>query len=152
MHMRGEPATMQDDPRYDDVVVEVLEHLLDAVARGRAAGVTECWIDPGIGFGKARAHNWQLLAELDRFVATGFPVAVGTSRKGFLGAVLASADGADDPTPPHDRLAGSITTAVWAATMGAAMVRVHDVRETVQALAAVGTTDPSAVVSLAGAP
>ena len=137
MHMRGEPATMQDDPRYDDVVGEVLDHLLEAIARGRAAGVGECWIDPGIGFGKTHAHNWQLLAELDRFVATGAPVAVGTSRKGFLGAVLARADGAERPVPVEDRLAGSVTTAVWAATMGAAMIRVHDVDATVRALSVV---------------
>ena len=150
MHMQGEPPTMQDAPRYDDVVVEVLADLLDAVARGRAAGVTELWIDPGIGFGKTHHHNWQLLAGLDRFVATGIPVAVGTSRKGFLGAALAAADGTEQAPPTDDRLAGSITTAVWAATMGAAMIRVHDVRATVHAVSVAGAPRPGAVVSLAG--
>ncbi len=134
MHMQGEPGSMQVEPRYDDVVTEVLDHLSDAVQRGRHAGVTECWIDPGIGFGKTHDHNWALLASLDRFVATGVPVAVGTSRKGFLGAILAEADGTDAPPPPSDRLEGSVTTAVWAATMGAAMLRVHDVHATVQAI------------------
>jgi dihydropteroate synthase len=134
MHMQGDPTTMQQDPSYADVVAEVLEHLLEAERRGRAAGVDEVWVDPGIGFGKTAAHNWSLLAALDRFVATGIPVLVGTSRKGFLGAALRDADGTDEAPLPHDRLEGSITTAVWAATMGAAMIRVHDVRATVVAL------------------
>jgi dihydropteroate synthase len=134
MHMRGEPATMQDDPRYDDVVGEVGAFLAAAALRGRDAGVEEVWIDPGIGFGKTAAHNWELLASLDRLVADGVPVLVGTSRKGFLGAALADADGGDATPGPDDRLEGSITTAVWAATMGAAMIRVHDVRATVAAL------------------
>ena len=145
MHMQGEPATMQDAPRYDDVVVEVLDLLLAAVARGRAAGVAECWIDPGIGFGKTAEHNWRLLAELDRFVATGFPVAVGTSRKGFLGATLGRADGREDPAPVDDRLAGSVATAAWAATMGVAMIRVHDVRATVRARAVLAGRQPGVV-------
>ena len=150
MHMQGEPPTMQDDPHYDDLVVEVLEHLLDAVARSREAGVRECWIDPGIGFGKNHAHNWALLAGLDRFVATGIPVAVGTSRKGFLGAALAAADGTDQAPPADDRLAGSMTTAVWAATMGVAMIRAHDVRATVHAVSVTGAARPESVVSWAG--
>jgi len=136
MHMLGTPATMQQDPRYDDVVAEVLDALLDAAGRGRAAGVGEIWIDPGIGFGKTTEHNWALLGALDRFVGTGIPVLVGTSRKGFLGAAAGVADGAEGPTPAQDRLEGSIATAVWAATMGAAMIRVHDVRATVAALGA----------------
>ncbi len=135
MHMQGVPGTMQVSPNYGDVVDEVRAALVGAAARASAAGVEECWIDPGIGFGKTFDHNWSLLAHLDRLVATGIPVAVGTSRKGFLGAALAAADGADEPTPPDDRLEGSVTTALWAATMGAAMIRVHDVAATVQALA-----------------
>jgi dihydropteroate synthase len=134
MHMRGEPGSMQDAPHYDDVVGEVLEHLVAAERRGREAGIGEIWIDPGIGFGKTFDHNWTLLGALDAFVATGIPVVVGTSRKGFLGAVLAEADGTDDRPGADDRLEGSITTACWAATMGAAMIRVHDVRATVAAL------------------
>jgi dihydropteroate synthase len=134
MHMRGEPGTMQDAPRYDDVVGEVLEYLLAAERRGRESGIEEIWLDPGIGFGKTFQHNWALLAALDELVATGIPVAVGTSRKGFLGAVLAEADGTDERPGADDRLEGSIMTACWAATMGAAMIRVHDVRATVAAL------------------
>lgn len=135
MHMQGEPGTMQDAPTYDDVVGEVMAALVAASERARQRGVTECWIDPGIGFGKTFEHNWTLLAHLDRLVDTGIPVAVGTSRKGFLGAAMAAADGVDGSTPADDRLEGSVTTALWAATMGAAMIRVHDVAATVRALA-----------------
>lgn len=135
MHMQGEPGTMQDDPVYDDVVEDVLAALLDAADRGRAAGVEEVWVDPGIGFGKTFAHNWTLLAHLDRFVASGLPVVVGASRKGFLGEALADADGAGQPVPPLDRIEGSVTTAMWAAALGVHAVRVHDVAETARALA-----------------
>ncbi len=134
MHMRGQPGSMQDAPHYDDVVAEVTAFLVVAAQRGRDAGVEELWVDPGIGFGKTFDHNWALLGALDALVETGIPVAVGTSRKGFLGAVLADADGADERPGPDDRLEGSITTACWAATMGVAMIRVHDVRATVAAL------------------
>ena len=92
------------------------------------------------------------MSSTERVVRSSVPVAVGTSRKGFLGAALGAADGAPGPTTPDDRLAGSVTTAVWAATMGAGMLRVHDVRETVNALAIAGAADPSAVCSLAGVP
>lgn len=139
MHMLGEPGTMQDDPHYDDVVAEVRAFLVTAEQRGRDAGVDEIWIDPGIGFGKTFAHNWALLGALATLVDTGIPVAIGTSRKGFLGAILAEADGTEERPGPEDRLEGSITTACWAATMGAAMIRVHDVRATVAALGAVAT-------------
>lgn len=145
MHMRGEPRSMQDEPHYDDVVGEVTAHLVAAARRGREAGVQELWIDPGIGFGKTFAHNWALLGALDVLVAAGVPVAIGTSRKGFLGAVLADADGTDGRPGPEDRLEGSITTACWAATMGVAMIRVHDVRATVSALdAALAAPGPGA--------
>ncbi|HEX4903677.1 MAG TPA: dihydropteroate synthase [Acidimicrobiales bacterium] len=139
MHMKGEPATMQRDPRYDDVVTEVLDFLVEAAERGRRAGVEEVWIDPGIGFGKTADHSWTLLGALDQLVATRIPVLVGTSRKGFLGAAMRDADGTDEVPGPDDRLEGSITTAAWAATMGAAMIRVHDVRATVAALDAVAS-------------
>ncbi len=98
------------------------------------SGVGEVWVDPGIGFGKTMAHNLALLADLPRLVDAGFPVLVGTSRKSFLGRLLAEADGGDPtPTPIDDRLEGSIATAAWALLHGAAMVRVHDVAETVAA-------------------
>ncbi|MDP1807190.1 MAG: dihydropteroate synthase, partial [Acidimicrobiales bacterium] len=82
MHAQGEPATMQRDPRYGDVVEEVLHHLLGVAAAAEAAGAPQVWIDPGIGFGKTADHNLTLLAHLDAFVASGRPVVVGTSRKG----------------------------------------------------------------------
>jgi dihydropteroate synthase len=130
MHMRGEPRTMQDDPHYDDVVAEVRGFLEARAEAARATGVDEVWIDPGIGFGKTMAHNLTLLRHLDELVATGWPVVVGTSRKSFLGRLVA---GDDPPAPPDDRLEGSIATAVWAMERGAAMVRVHDVRAMVHA-------------------
>jgi dihydropteroate synthase len=133
MHAQGDPATMQLDPTYDDVVAEVLAHLVARADAARAAGVPEVWIDPGIGFGKTDAHNLRLLAHLDAFVATGLPVLVGTSRKGFLGRLLGASDGTDAPADVDDRLEGSLATATWAMTCGAAMVRAHDVRATAQA-------------------
>jgi dihydropteroate synthase len=134
MHMQGTPRTMQDAPRYHDVVAEVARHLVQRAETARSAGVTEVFIDPGIGFGKTAAHNWALLAAVPHLVATGWPVAIGTSRKAFLGAVLAPAPGG--PTPVDDRLEGSVATAVRAALDGAALVRVHDVAATVGALRA----------------
>jgi dihydropteroate synthase len=139
MHMRGRPATMQDDPRYDDVVDEVESFLVERAAAAVSAGVTEVWIDPGLGFGKTAGHNLALLAHLDRLVATGYPVLVGASRKRFLGALLAISDGLDPSgegpalVAPDDRLEGSIACATWAMHLGARMVRAHDVLPTVQA-------------------
>jgi dihydropteroate synthase len=138
MHVQGEPATMQDDPRYADVVAEVLADLVRRAEAAIAAGVPEVWIDPGIGFGKTRAHNLTLLAHLDVFVATGYPVLVGTSRKGFLGRLLGDSDGTDTPAPLDDRLEGSLATATWAMANGARMVRVHDVRATAHAALVIG--------------
>jgi len=137
MHMQGEPRTMQADPRYDDVVAEVTDHLVARATAAREVGVEEVWIDPGIGFGKTAAHNWALLAAVPHLVATGFPVAIGTSRKGFLGSLLGAADGETDLTPTDDRLEGSVATAVRAALDGAGLLRVHDVATTVAALRAV---------------
>ena len=133
MHAQGEPASMQRAPTYLDVVGEVLEHLVTRADAAVAAGVPAVWIDPGIGFGKTAAHNLALLAHLDRFVVTGHPVLVGTSRKAFLGSLLGTSDGAAQPAPVDDRLEGSLATATWAMANGAAMVRVHDVRPTAQA-------------------
>ena len=131
MHMRGEPATMQDDPRYDNVVVDVCDFLVARAQAAVDAGVEEVWIDPGIGFGKTLDHNLQLLRGLRSFVATGYPVVVGTSRKGFLGTLTGGAG-------PDDRLEASLATAVHAMVCGARMVRVHDVRPAVQAARLVG--------------
>jgi dihydropteroate synthase len=145
MHMQGEPRTMQHQPVYDDVVAEVEAFLRERAELARLAGVDEVWIDPGIGFGKTFAHNWQLLAGLDRLAAIGLPVAVGTSRKAFLGAAMARADGVDTPVATGDRLEGSVSTAVRAAGSGAAMVRVHDVAATVAALDATSSAGRSTV-------
>ena len=131
MHMRGDPRTMQQAPGYDDVVAEVRQFLVDRATAARAAGVDEVWIDPGIGFGKTMEHNLVLLRHLADLVDTGFPVVVGTSRKSFLGRLTGGA-------PVDDRLEASVATAAWAVEQGAAMVRVHDVRETVAAVRLLG--------------
>ena len=136
MHRKGSSATMQDDPRYSDVVDEVSALLVERAGQAAAAGVDEVWIDPGIGFGKSIDHNLALLASLDALVATGYPVMVGTSRKSFLGTLAPAADGT--PRPVGDRLPASLATATWAIEQGAMMVRVHDVAATVQAAVLVG--------------
>jgi dihydropteroate synthase len=126
MHMRGTPATMQQHAVYDDVVAEVRGFLVQRAEKATAAGVGEVWIDPGLGFAKTAEHNLSLLRHLDELVATGIPVLVGASRKSFIGRLTGDA-GVDD------RLEGSLAAAVWAIDKGVAMVRVHDVRPTVQA-------------------
>lgn len=138
MHMQGSPRTMQDAPHYDDVVGEVRSFLADRVRMGRAAGIDEIWVDPGIGFGKTVGHNLALLRHLDQIVDLGHPVLVGISRKGFLGRLLGASDaglppGEVTPTDVDDRLEGSLATATWAMLQGARMVRAHDVLATVQA-------------------
>jgi dihydropteroate synthase len=128
MHMLGEPRTMQEDPRYDDVVSEVKSFLEDRLAFAVAEGVEEerVWLDPGIGFGKTVAHNLELLRRLDEIVAIGRPVVVGTSRKSFLGKITGR--------EPQDRVAATVATNVMALERGASVFRVHDVRETADAL------------------
>jgi dihydropteroate synthase len=130
-HMQGDPATMQIAPHYDEVVTEVSETLLARAGAAMAAGVRRetIWLDPGLGFGKTFAHNLQLLAGLDRLVGLGFPVVLGASRKGFIRAVDPAAARGDQ------RMGGSLAAALAGAAAGVAMVRVHDVAETVQALA-----------------
>ena len=130
MHMRGDPRTMQAEPRYDDVVGEVTAFLAAradaAIAAGVAAG--RIWLDPGVGFGKTLAHNLALLAHLDALVALGFPVLLGASRKSFIARL--------DPAAPAaaQRLPGSLAAALAGARAGVGALRVHDVAETVQAL------------------
>jgi dihydropteroate synthase len=131
MHMQGEPATMQVEPRYGDVVAEVAAYLVERAETARAAGVPEVWIDPGIGFGKTVDHNLSLLKRLEEIVATGHPVLIGTSRKGFLGVLTGGA-------PADDREEGTLATCVWAAAAGAKMVRVHDVAPALEAMRIVG--------------
>jgi len=131
MHMLGEPRTMQRDPRYDDVVAEVEAFLLDRAGVAEAAGVEreKIWLDPGIGFGKTVDHNLALLAALPRLCGHGYRVLLGASRKRFIAAL--------DPLAADagDRLGGSLAVHLHGARAGVAAVRVHDVRETVQALA-----------------
>jgi dihydropteroate synthase len=133
MHMRGDPRTMQDDPRYDDVVAEVADELGAAARAGERAGVREVWIDPGLGFGKTAEHNWTLLAKLDSLVALGWPVVVGASRKRFLGVALAASDRVPGPVGVDDRREGSLAVATWAMLHGARMIRAHEVRMTAHA-------------------
>ena len=130
MHMKGEPRTMQTAPAYDDVVEEVADWLARRAEAAMAAGVARerIWLDPGIGFGKTLAHNLALTAHLDRLVGLGFPVLYAASRKRTIALIDQTA------TDPLDRIGGSVALALQGARHEAAMVRVHDVRETVQAL------------------
>jgi len=128
MHMLGEPRTMQENPRYDDVVSDVRAFLEERVAFAVGEGVPEerIWVDPGIGFGKTIDHNLELLRRLDEIVAIGRPVVIGTSRKSFLGKIT----GRDET----HRLPGTIATNVMAYERGARVFRVHDVAPVVDAL------------------
>jgi dihydropteroate synthase len=129
MHMQGTPETMQREPCYRDVVAEVREVLVQRAAAAQAAGVARerIWVDPGIGFGKTRAHNLELLAHLDAFVATGYPVLLGTSRKRFMGSIC--------NVERYDELAAATcATTALGVIAGVRMFRVHDVRENRQAL------------------
>src|SRR5437660_7549426 len=131
MHMRGEPRTMQRDPRFDDVAREVAAFLEERVAFAVEAGIAEerICVDPGIGFGKTVEHNFELVRRLDVLTALGRPVVIGFSRKSSLGRV------AGDPEARTGSLAASVAAAVTAFERGATILRVHDVRETVEALA-----------------
>ncbi|UCF17587.1 MAG: dihydropteroate synthase, partial [Phycisphaerales bacterium] len=126
MHMQGTPATMQVEPKYEDVVGEVLDFLLERAGRAERAGVpTEMiFIDPGIGFGKNLEHNLLLLKHIDRFVATDYRVLVGTSRKSFIGKITGK-------EKPSERIHGTAATVALCAAAGVSVVRVHDVFEMV---------------------
>jgi dihydropteroate synthase len=142
MHMLGEPRTMQESPRYVDVVDDVrafLEERLDFAVR---AGVREerVMLDPGIGFGKTIDHNLELLARLGELTALGRPVVVGTSRKGFIGRILADAAGESELAAVARRLPGTIATNVLALERGASVFRVHDVAAVRGALAVATAT------------
>lgn len=129
MHAQGVPATMQDDPRYGDVLLDVFDALAARLARAEALGIDRGRIvlDPGIGFGKTQAHNLALLRGLSLFHGLGCPILLGTSRKRFIGAI----GGAERP---EDRAPGSIATALAGVAQGVQITRVHDVAETRQAL------------------
>ena len=134
MHMLGEPRTMQDNPRYNDVVADVKAFLEERLAFATAAGVREerVWLDPGIGFGKTLEHNLEILRRLDEIVALGRPVVIGTSRKSFLGKVTGREE--------KERLPGTIATNVLALERGARVFRVHDVVEVADALKVAAAT------------
>jgi dihydropteroate synthase len=135
MHMLGDPRTMQEDPRYEDVVSEVKAFLEERLAFATGEGVPEerVWLDPGIGFGKTVAHNLELLRRLDEIVAVGRPVVIGTSRKSFLGKLTGG-------KPEAERLPGTIATNVIALERGATVFRVHDVAPVVDALTVAAAT------------
>ena len=128
MHMRGTPRTMQCAPRYHDVVAEVRTFLTDARRRAEQAGIARehILLDPGLGFGKTVAHNLRLLQHLDTLVALGQPIVIGPSRKSFIGRVL--------DVEVDERLAGTLACVAMAAQHQAHIVRVHDVKATVQFL------------------
>ena len=128
MHSRGRLATMQREVAYDDVVAEVIDELTEVVSRGVQGGIRpeRILVDPGIGFGKLQAHNLALIACLDRLSALANPVLLGASRKSFIAETC--------PADPSRRLGGSLAAAAWAAHHGVAILRVHDVFETVQFL------------------
>jgi dihydropteroate synthase len=127
MHMRGNPRTMQDEPRYEDVVGEVRAFLAERIEAAIGAGVDEerIWVDPGIGFGKALEHNLELLRRLGELRELGRPLVVGASRKSFIARI--------DAAPVEQRLGGTIASSILAAAEGADVLRVHDVAETAQA-------------------
>ena len=135
MHMLGEPRTMQEDPRYDDVVDDVKAFLHERLRFAVSEGVPEerVWLDPGIGFGKTTEHNLELLRRLDEIAAIGRPVVVGTSRKGFLGRLTGG-------RPESERLPGTIATNVLALERGASVFRVHDVAQVRDALTVAAAT------------
>ena len=129
MHHQGSPETMQDDPRYDDVLVEVYQWFEERIAAAEAAGIArdKILIDPGFGFGKNVAHNLELMNGLALFHSLGLPLVIGASRKRTIGAL-------SNEAPAGKRLGGSIAFALKAAEQGAQILRVHDVPDTVQAL------------------
>ncbi len=128
MHSRGELATMQEGIRFGDVTREVKEELGSILEHAEGAGISkrQVILDPGIGFGKTTRHNLLLLRELDQLRALGRPLLVGASRKSFISRIRAA--------PPEARLGGSLAAAAWAARLGASILRVHDVADTVQFL------------------
>lgn len=145
MHMRGEPRTMQrgdGEHWYDDVVDDVKAFLHERLAFAVEEGIAEdrILLDPGIGFGKTLQHNLQLLRRLDELRSLGRPLVVGTSRKSFIGRVIADAAQSPEPVAPQERLPGTLATCVLAYERGACVLRVHDVAPTRAALAVAAAT------------
>ncbi len=136
MHMQGTPETMQKNPSYGDVVVEIFSWLKDRARELVDAGISrqKIMIDPGIGFGKTVEHNLQILRELPTFMTLGYPVLLGASRKSFIGFILSDNEAESHRVPPEDRGAGSLAVHCQAAQAGVSILRVHDVAETVSAM------------------
>lgn len=136
MHMQGTPETMQAEPRYEDVVGEVLEYLLERAARAERLGIPRerIFIDPGIGFGKTLEHNLLLLRNMDKLVETGYRVLVGTSRKRFIGEITGGEN-------PAERIFGTAATVALCAAAGVSVVRVHDVSEMVDVVRVVSAIE-----------
>ncbi len=134
MHMQGQPKTMQDAPKYNDVFADVNRYFVEHIARCERAGIAKekLLLDPGFGFGKNLSHNYELLARLSEFHHFGLPLLVGMSRKSMIGQLL--------NVGPSDRLSGSLACAVIAAMQGAHIIRVHDVKETTEAMRVVEAT------------
>ncbi|MFT4464439.1 MAG: dihydropteroate synthase [Sodalis sp. (in: enterobacteria)] len=134
MHMQGDPSTMQQAPYYENVLAEVEAYFVRQIERCEAAGIAKnrLLLDPGFGFGKTLEHNYQLLARLGDFHHLGLPLLVGMSRKSMIGQLL--------DLPPEKRVTGSVACAVIAALQGAQIIRVHDVRQTVEAMRVVEAT------------
>lgn len=134
MHMQGQPKTMQDAPKYADVFADVARFFVEHIVRCERAGIAKdkLLLDPGFGFGKNLSHNYELLARLGEFHHFGLPLLVGMSRKSMVGQLL--------NVGPTERLSGSLACAVIAAMQGAQIIRVHDVKETVEALRVVEAT------------
>ena len=130
MHAQGDPATMQNDPRYDDVLLDVYDFLAARIAQAEAAGIARdaIVIDPGIGFGKTQDHNLTLLRNVSLFHALGCPILLGASRKRFIGTIGGGQDA-------KDRVAGSVAVALHGLSQGVQILRVHDTFATKQALA-----------------
>ena len=134
MHMQGDPKTMQQSPHYENVMMDVERFLQENIQRCVDAGIekNQIILDPGFGFGKNLAHNYQLLAHLSELHHFGLPILAGMSRKSMVGQLL--------NVPPQERVAGSVACAVIAAMQGAQIIRVHDVKETVDAMKIVQAT------------
>lgn len=134
MHMQGDPKTMQQSPHYENVMIDVDRFLRENIQRCVDAGIekNQIILDPGFGFGKNLAHNYQLLAHLSELHHFGLPILAGMSRKSMVGQLL--------NVPPQERVAGSVACAVIAAMQGAQIIRVHDVKETVDAMKVVQAT------------
>jgi len=136
MHMQGEPKTMQVEPKYEDVVREVLEFLVERAGRAEQFGIAKerIFIDPGIGFGKTLEHNLLLLKNIDRFVATGYRVLVGTSRKSFIGKITGR-------EKAGERIFGTAGSVALCAAAGVSIVRVHDAAEMVDVIKVVNAVE-----------